>query len=148
MRAAAFESVSGTDIRVFSKEELLSLRDETDKEPETGEKEKEKRTPLDLSARQAGRDVCCLACGCHRHCDDGVHNGRQRILCSQCGTRSGYLSGKMTDKSKLSLMRIYQPVMFFALDLPIWAISYLSHMDQKTIQLWRYRLSDVADKCL
>lgn len=147
MRAAAFGSVSGTDIRVFSKEELLSLRDETDKEPETREKEKEKRTPLDLSARQAGRDVCCPACGCHRHCDDGVHNGRQRILCSQCGTGFGCLSGKMTDKSKLSLMRVYQPVMFFTLDLPIWAISYLPHMDQKTIQLWRHRLSDVADKC-
>ena len=148
MRATTIESVSGLDIRAFSKEELLSLRDEIDTELEAREKKKESRTPLDLFAQQARRDVCCPICGCHHYYDDGVRNGRQRILCSQCGTRFGYLSGKMMDKSKLSFMRIYQLVMLFTLDLPVWAISYLSHMDQKTVQLWRYRLSDVANKYL
>ena len=48
MRAAILESVAGMDIRVFLKEELLSLRDEIGKELAT--REKEKRTPLDLFA--------------------------------------------------------------------------------------------------
>ena len=59
MRAPTLEFVSDMDIRVFSKEELLSLRDEIDKELETREKKKESRTPLDLFAQQARRDVCC-----------------------------------------------------------------------------------------
>ena len=46
MRAATLESVSGMDIRVFLKEELLSLRDEIGKELET--REKEMSPPLDL----------------------------------------------------------------------------------------------------
>ena len=49
MRAATLESVADMDIRVFLKEELLSLRDEIGKELEI--KEKEKRTPLDLFAQ-------------------------------------------------------------------------------------------------
>ena len=43
MRATTIESVSGLDIRAFSKEELLSLRDEIDTELEAREKKKESR---------------------------------------------------------------------------------------------------------
>ncbi|MCI5669586.1 MAG: hypothetical protein MR335_01190 [Bacilli bacterium] len=78
MRATTIESVSGLDIRAFSKEELLSLRDEIDTELEAREKKKESRTPLDLFAQQARRDVCCPICGCHRYYDDGVRNGKRR----------------------------------------------------------------------
>ena len=46
MRTTTIESVSGLDIRAFSKEELLSLRDEIDTELEAREKKKESRTPL------------------------------------------------------------------------------------------------------
>lgn len=49
MKATTLESVADMDIRVFPKEELLSLRDEINKEFET--REKEKRTPLDLFAQ-------------------------------------------------------------------------------------------------
>lgn len=49
MKAATLESVADMNIRVFLKEEQLSLRNEIDKELET--KEKEKRTPLDLFAQ-------------------------------------------------------------------------------------------------
>ena len=81
MRTTTIESVSVLDIRAFSKEELLSLRDEIDTELEAREKKKESRTPLDLFAQQARRDVCCPICGCHHYYDDGVRNGKQRILC-------------------------------------------------------------------
>ena len=50
MRAATLESMADMDIRVFSKEELLSLKDEIGKELET--REKEMRPPLDLVAQQ------------------------------------------------------------------------------------------------
>lgn len=80
MRATTIESVSGLDIRAFSKEELLSLRDEIDTELEAREKKKESRTPLDLFAQQARRDVCCPICGCHRYYDDGVHETVEQIM--------------------------------------------------------------------
>ena len=80
MRAATLESVSGMDIRAFSKEELFSLRDEIDTELEAREKKKESRTPLDLFAQQARRDVCCPICGCHRYCDGGVHEMVEQIM--------------------------------------------------------------------
>ena len=78
MRAATLESVSDMDIRVFLEEELLSLRDEIGKELET--REKEKRTPLDLFAQQARRDMYCPICGCHRYCDGGVHEMVEQIM--------------------------------------------------------------------
>ena len=78
MRATTIESVSGLDIRAFSKEELLSLRDEIDTELEAREKKKESRTPFDLFAQQARRDVCCPICGCHRYYNDVVRNGKRR----------------------------------------------------------------------
>ena len=80
MRATTIESVSGLDIRAFSKEQLLSLRDEIDTELEAREKKKEGRTPLDLFAQQAGRDVCCPICSCHRYYDDGVHETVVQIM--------------------------------------------------------------------
>ena len=80
MRATTIESVSGLDIRAFSKEELLSLRDEIDTELEAREKKKESRTPLDLFAQQARRDVCCPICGCHHYYDDGVHETVEQIM--------------------------------------------------------------------
>ena len=80
MRATPIESVSGLDIRAFSKEELLSLRDEIDTELEVREKKKESRTPLDLFAQQARRDVCCTICGCHHYYDDGVHETVEQIM--------------------------------------------------------------------
>lgn len=80
MRATTIESVSGLDIRAFSKEELLSLRDEIDTELEAREKKKEGRTPLDLFAQQARRDVCCPICSCHRYCDGGVHEMVEQIM--------------------------------------------------------------------
>lgn len=144
MLATTIESVSGLDIRFFSKEELLSIRAEIDGELKRREKDDDGRNPLDRFAQQARRDVCCPACGSHRCRDEGIYRGRQRLQCSRCGTRFGYLSGKMMDGSKLSLMKVYQLVMFFTLDLPVWTISYLSKADQKTVQFWRYRLSDVS----
>ena len=80
MRATTIESVSGLDIRAFSKEELLSLRDEIDTELEAREKKKESRTPLDLFAQQARRDMYCPICGCHRYCDGGVHEMIEQIM--------------------------------------------------------------------
>ncbi len=80
MRATTIEYVSGLDIRAFSKEEFLSLRDEMDTELEAREKKKESRTPLDLFAQQARRDVCCLICGCHRYYNDGVHETVEQIM--------------------------------------------------------------------
>ena len=59
-------------------EELLSLRDEIDKELET--REKEKRTPLNSSTHQARRDVSCPICGCYRYCDGGVHEMVEQIM--------------------------------------------------------------------
>ena len=41
MRTTTIESVSSLDIRAFSKEELLSLRDEIDTELEARKKKKE-----------------------------------------------------------------------------------------------------------
>lgn len=80
MRVTTIESVSDMDIRTFSKEELLSLRDEIDTELEAREKKKESRTPLDLFAQQARRDMCCPICGCHRYCDDGVRETVEQIM--------------------------------------------------------------------
>ena len=80
MRATTLESVSGMDIRAFSKEELFSLRNEIDTELEAREKKKEGRTPLDLFAKQARRDMYCPICGCHRYYDDGVHEMVEQII--------------------------------------------------------------------
>lgn len=148
MKSTTIESVSGMDIRFFSEQELLSLKDEIERELKKRELSKDTRIPLDLFAQQARRDVCCPVCDCHRYSDDGIHNGRQRLLCSQCGTRFSFLSGKMMEGSKLSLMRICQLVTLLVLDLPAWTISYLSGTDQKTVKFWRYRLSDVASSYL
>ena len=58
----------------------MSLRDEIDTELEAREKRKESRTPLDLFAQQARRDVCCTICGCHHYYDDGVHETVEQIM--------------------------------------------------------------------
>ena len=50
----------------------------------------------------------------------------------------------MMDDSKLSLLRMYQLTMLILLDLPVWVVSYLTGLNQKTVQFWRYRLTDVA----
>lgn len=47
MLATTIESVFGIEIRFFSKEELLSIRDEIDRELKRREKDDDGRNPLD-----------------------------------------------------------------------------------------------------
>lgn len=149
MSTVTIKSISGLDFHVFSDDELLSLRKEIDEELKQRKENKSSgRLPIDLFAQKARRDVCCPTCGCHRYSEDGVRSGRKRLLCQECGTRFGYLSGTMLGNSKLSLMRLTQLATYIVLDFPVWTMSYLSGMDEKTVQLWRYRICDIASEYL
>lgn len=145
MNSVTIKSISGLDLRVFSDDELLSLSRDIEAEIKS---RKEKgvvgRLPIDTFAEKSRRDVHCPVCGCHRYHENGIRNGRKRLLCTECGTSFSYMTDTMLCNTKLSLMRISQLITCFVLDFPVWAISYLSGMDEKTIQFWRYRICDVS----
>lgn len=132
------------DISFFGIDELLSLRNEIDEELRRRKESNEIRLPIDSFAQHARRDVHCPECGSYRYTSNGLNRRRMRLICIDCGKTFGYLSGSMLDGSNLSLMRMRQLVLLIVLDLPAWVIGYLTGINQKTVQFWRYRLCDVA----
>lgn len=132
------------DISFFGTEELRRLMKEIEEELKSREEKSERLLPIDLFAKQARRDIHCPNCGSHDYRTNGTSRKRTVLECGTCGKKFGYLSGSMMDDSKLSLLRMYQLTMLILLDLPVWVVSYLTGLNQKTVQFWRYRLTDVA----
>lgn len=143
-----FRTLSGMDISVFGEDELLSLRERIDEELKRKRNAKEKRLPIDLFAQKARRDIHCPHCGTDSYHSEGMIRKRTVLECNRCHKKFGYLSGSMLESSNLSLAQINQLTLYNVLDLPAWVIAYLTGIDEKTVQFWRYRLTDIANDYL
>ena len=109
------------------------------------EKRRARFEKADLSRRNK-RDLRCPRCGAALRKDGKRSDGVQAYECPECGKRCSDASGTSLASSKITTGMIMKIVTMVMLDCPVWVISRIVGVDQKTAQFWRDRCLDAASE--
>lgn len=98
----------------------------------------------DRLAKANKRDPRCPECKAVLWKDGKREDGSQRYRCPKCGARSCDTSWTSLHSSKISSEKIMQIITLAMFDLPIWVISRIAGVSDKTALYWRDRCLDAA----